>query len=154
PRRPFFVAYRVATYIHAVLVGLVPSTLKAEVERAATARGCDLNESLPICRWLPKILRLKCDDPETLKHISEVLGLSSPRWLKWPIDTTQDLRPDDQGLRDGAPHDFFFPVKVWDWFQGRFVRVETLGSSSVRESDVSVELRSHRERCPIYSVSL
>src|SRR5205085_8267831 len=89
----------------------------------------------------------------TLKHISEALGLSPPRWLEWPIDSELDLRPDDQGLRDGAPHDSFFPMKVWDWSQGRFIRVDTLGPSSMQESDVSVELRSHRERCPIYSVS-
>lgn len=154
PRRPSFVAYRVAPYIHAALIGLVPSTLKTHINRAAASRGCDLDEALPTCRWLPKILRLKCDDPKTLDNISEVLGLSPPRWLKWPVDSAFNLRPDDQGLRDGAPHEFFSPMKVWDWTMGRFVRVETLGPTSGQESDVSVELRSHRERCSIYSVSL
>jgi hypothetical protein len=153
PRRPFFVAFRVATYIHAALIGLTPSTLRAYVERAAMARGCDYDELLPTCRWLPKILRLKCDDPEVLKNISEATGLAPPRWLKWPIDAALDLRPDDQGLRDGSPHDFFFTVKVWDWSKGRFVRVESLSPSSQQESGVSVDLRSHRERCSVYSVS-
>lgn len=154
PRRPFFVAYRVATYVHAALIGLVPSALRAKVERTAVARKCDLSESLPPCRWLPKILRLKCDDPETLKNISEVSGLASPRWLKWPIDTALDLRPDDQRLREDAPDDSFLPLKVWDWSQGRFVRAKTLDTSFTQVSGISVEMRSHRERCSIYSMSL
>ncbi len=135
-------------------MGLVPTTLRTHIERAATARGCTHDDLLPPCRWLSKILRLKCDDHETVKDISEALGLAPPRWLKWPIDTTLDLRPDDQGLRDGAPSDSFFPVKVWEWSRGIFVRVDPSAHSSRQESGVSVELRSHRERCPIYLVSL
>jgi len=154
PRRPFFVAFRVATYVRATLIGLTPSTLRAHVERAAMARGCDCDELLPPCRWIPKVLRLICDDPTVLKNISDALGLAPPRWLKWPIDAALDLRPDDQGLRDGAPHDFFYTVKAWDWSKGKFSRVETLDSPSQQGSDVSVELRSHRDRCPVYSVSL
>lgn len=154
PRRPFFVAFRAATYIHATLVGLIPSTLKMHVERAAKARNCDYDELLPPCRWLPKIPRLKCNDPKILKSISNSLGLTTPHWVRWPIDGALDLRPDDQGLRDGAPHEFFFTTKVWDWSCGRFVRVETLNPSPSQESGVSVELRSHRDSCSIYSVSL
>lgn len=154
PRRPFFVAFRAATYIHATLVGLIPSTLKTHVERAAKARNCDYDELLPPCRWLPKIPRLKCDDLEILKSISNSLGLATPHWLRWPIDAAIDLRPDDQGLRDGAPHDFFLTTKVWDWSCGRFVRVDTLDPSSSQESGVSVELRSHRDSRSVYSASL
>jgi hypothetical protein len=154
PRRPFFVAFRAATYIHATLVGLIPSTLKMHVERAAKARNCDYGELLPPCRWLPKIPRLKCNDPEILKSISNSLGLATPHWLKWPIDAALDLRPEDQDLRDGAPHEFFFTTKVWDWTCGRFVRVETFGPSSRQESGVSVELRSHRDSCSVYAASL
>jgi hypothetical protein len=154
PRRPSFVAYRVATYVQAALVGLVPTTLRAQIERAAVARGLDLDESSAPCRWLPTILRLKCDAPEMLVEISDLFGMMEPHWLEWPIDSTLDSRPDDQSLREGAPNEFFFPMKEWDWSKGYFVRTKTLGENAGTKTGVSVELRSHKERSPIYSVSL
>jgi hypothetical protein len=89
-----------------------------------------------------------------LVEISDLFGMMEPHWLEWPIDSTLDSRPDDQSLREGAPNEFFFPMKEWDWSKGYFVRTKTLGENAGTKTGVSVELRSHKERSPIYSVSL
>jgi hypothetical protein len=154
PRRPLFVASRVATYIHATLIGLVPSSLRAHVERVAVAKRCDLVEILPPCRWLPTVLRLKCDDTDQLQDISQILDIAPPQWLQWPLDGALDLRPDDQGLREGAPHEFFYRKKAWDWSEGKFVRIQSSLPLPTQGADVSVEIRAHQEHCPIYPVIL
>jgi hypothetical protein len=113
--------------------------------------GGSWTEVLPPCRWLPKILRIDCADKTVLQRLSDELALDRPGWLKWPV--AFDLRPDDQGLHESAPHESFQTKALWDWTLSSFVRLPFGAPSKITEG-VAIEIRYHPERCSIYVVLL
>jgi len=149
-RRPGFVAFWSDRRTRASLLGLVPSVLEDRVQQAAEAEGASCEFLLPPCEWLPKVIRVECDTSSVLEKLSTDLKLASPRWLRWPVanatETSLNIRPDQQELREGPASDSFVTESRWDWYQGRFVK-ETRSSRGIR-----VQRRAHPERASAYVV--
>lgn len=156
-RRPSFVAFGVGDRVRASLLGLVPSVLEAQTRRAARERGADFHALLPPCRWLPRVVRVECESPSVLRDISSDLGLTPPRWLRWPVptigDETLDMSPGYQQdeLREGAAPESFAVEGRWNWFSGRFIPVPA-SSPRLPGGGINVEKRTHRERSSVYVV--
>ncbi len=149
-RRPGFVAFRSGNLIRASLIGLVPPYLEDRMQQVARIRGARYELLLPPCEWLPKVLRIECDTPSALRKISDDLALAPPRWLRWPLQTITgeepNIRPAEQGLREGAPPTSFTTEAHWDWYQGKFVR----GARS--KLGIRVHRRTHPERASVYVI--
>lgn len=149
-RRPGFVAFWADRRLQASLLGLVPSVLEDRLWHSAEAEGASCEFLLPPCEWLPKVIRVECDTLSVLEKLSTDLKLASPRWLRWPevgsTKTGLNIRPDQQGLREGPASDSFVTESRWDWYQGRFVK-ETRSSRGIR-----VQRRTHPERASAYVV--
>lgn len=149
-RRPGFVAFRSGDRVRASLIGVVPAALEERVRLVVEERGAACRFLLPPCEWQPKVLWIECDEPSTVRAISNRADLSPMRWLRWP-DTTEDggsldVRPDMQKLREEPVSATFEPVKQWNWARGRFV-AEKFGKRGIR-----VQRRSSPEHASVYVV--
>ncbi len=134
-RRPGFVAFRSGDRVRASLIGVAPSALEERVGLAAEERGAACRFLLPPCEWQPKVLWIECDEPSTVRAISNRADLSPMRWLGWPGKAGAlhclDVRPELQKLREDPVSETFVPVKQWNWARGRFV-AEKFGKRGIR----------------------
>lgn len=146
-RRPRFVAVRRGPGVEASLLGLVTSTRRAQVERAAV--GLDLHSLEAGCPWQPPILRIRASWEE-IQSVSVAADLAAPEWLLWGEDGAlhEALRADVsfQSLRHDPPPQGYAVALTWDWARRMFVRsVEPVGP-------VHVEQRVHPQTCSIFVV--
>lgn len=156
-RRPGFVAFRLGSRVRASLLGLVPTVLEAQVRRAVEGvRGARSETLLPPCKWLPRVLRVECDDSSLLQAISTDLGLAPPRWLRWPgtspAEGALDIRPGCQELHEVTAPGSFSTEARWNWFLGKFVPMPSGQGAHHPTKGIHIEKRTHRERSPIYVV--
>ena len=148
-RRPRFVAVRRGPEVEASLLGLVTSTRRAQVERAASAAGLQMQSLDAGCPWQPSILRLRASW-EDVQAFSVAADLASPEWLLWGADgelhDTLRADVDLQGLREDPPPQGYTVALTWDWDRREFMRgVQPAGR-------VQVEQRVHPQTCSIFVV--
>lgn len=148
-RRPRFVVIRRGPGVEAVLMGLVTSARRAQVERLTSEMGLNLQELQPGCVWQPSILRLRASW-EQVEHLSAAADLAPPEWLLWGADgdLPNVLRVDIdlQGLRKDTPPEGYSVDRTWDWERRQFVR------GGVPTGPVRVEQRVHPNSCSIFVV--
>jgi hypothetical protein len=148
-RRPRFVGVRRGPEMEASLLGLVTSTRRAQVERAASEAGVHIQVLDAGCPWQPSILRLRATWEE-INAVSIAAGVASPEWLLWGSDGElhQSLRAgiELQRLREDPPPRGYTPALFWDWDRREFTRgVQPRGR-------VRVEQRVHPQTCSIFVV--
>ena len=150
-RRPRLVCYRIGMSIKAVVMGLVPSVLKAQILQLASSHAIAVDNIRPPCRWMPELLVLECDDIKLLRTFSHELSLGSLQWLRWP--SVANWEPELQDLRRDTPPGSYLTTATWDFQEGRFKRTD-ISKHDAAGSFVTIEKRVHRERCPIYVLLL
>ncbi|MDI1480408.1 hypothetical protein [Polyangium sp. y55x31] len=148
-RKPRLVVYRIGHRYRATVMGLLPPTNAELLASEAKRLHVEVRFRNPPNSFQPPVLQLEASDGglEPLEAVSGAQAFAPPEFLDWP-DTSLD--PEHFAMRDrlsaSPPPEMYEREATWCWKAGAFLRTPE------DPGDVSIELRKHERRAPVYVV--